>query len=476
MSLPQGWEKYLTFTPLQQANFQVRFGLVAYAAGRDRNGAVYDHTFIGGSGPELVKHLYSSQADPGKYFTRDSGVMTRVLGSLKPQGNEDTLLALDIAADLPFGPAESTRRVIALFTDEKLEDGINGEEPIAMLPELIQKLQQRRIHLFIAAPLSSGLEELAAVDKAEIETIDGGDGLKAVDFGKLLAQMGKSISVASLQSGTEPAWKKALFGQNEIYWNRPRMNRAERERLLTVTRDKFGNLLGSQFDLVDDSVFAGLTIAVLHLYTSEGFDFQLPSEALKQKGFTIKRWTTTPPVKELKDILKGSCQLWVISGRSSSLDATHRKIICEFWNEGRGLYLWGDNDPYYADVNDLASALFGATLTGNIMGDQVVKHSTGNGKPGIVRSHPVCTGLDFLYEGISISSVEDVKKELEPVVYGSSGKIVVAAYNKDKRRALLDGGFTRLYYKWDTAGTARYVKNAAAWLVPKDEFSKRTGQ
>ena len=136
------------------------------------------------------------------------------MAGLRPQGNEDTLLALDIAADFPFGPAANTRRVVALFCDEKLETGVSEKEPISKLPDLIDKLMSRRIQLFVAAPLSPGLEQLAAVDCAEIEPVVGGDGLKSVDFKKLLAQMGKSISVASLQMGSEPAWKKAIYGQD----------------------------------------------------------------------------------------------------------------------------------------------------------------------------------------------------------------------------------------------------------------------
>ena len=38
------------------------------------------------------------------------------------------------------------------------------------------------------------------------------------------------------------------------------------------------------------------------------------------------------------------------------------------------------------------------------------------------------------------------------------------------RRALVDGGFTRLYHKWDSAGTDRYVVNAAAWLANIERF------
>ena len=103
--------------PLQQANFKVRFGLVAYAAGRDRGSPVYDHTFIGGSGPEMIQKLYSPSVSAVDFLTSDSAVVTRVLSGLEAQGNEDTLLAHDIAADFPYGSPESTRRVIAVFTD-----------------------------------------------------------------------------------------------------------------------------------------------------------------------------------------------------------------------------------------------------------------------------------------------------------------------------------------------------------------------
>jgi uncharacterized protein involved in tellurium resistance len=200
--------------PLQQANFKVRFGLVAYAAAPGRGGPVYDHTFIGGSGPEMVRKLYSASPNAADFFTSDSSVVTRVLGGLEAQGNEDTLLALDIAADFPFGPPESTRRVIAVFTDEPLEAGVSEAGPMAKIPELIQKLMSRRIQLFVSAPFSSAMEQLGSLDRAEIEAVDGGDGLKSVDFKKLLAQMGKSISVSSMQLGAEPAWKKAIFGQD----------------------------------------------------------------------------------------------------------------------------------------------------------------------------------------------------------------------------------------------------------------------
>ena len=206
--------------PLQQGNFKVRIGLVAYAAAPGAAGPVYDHTFIGGSGPEMIQKLYSASANPADFFTSDPLVVARVLGSLEAQGNEDTLLALDIAADFPFGPPDATRRVIALFTDEPLEAGVSEAQPVAKIPDLIQKLMSRRIQVFASAPFSDALEQLGSLDRAEIEAVDGGDGLKSVDFRKLLAQMGKSISVSSLQMGPEPAWRKAIFGQDRWGTNR----------------------------------------------------------------------------------------------------------------------------------------------------------------------------------------------------------------------------------------------------------------
>jgi hypothetical protein len=81
----------------------------------------------------------------------------------------------------------------------------------------------------------------------------------------------------------------------------------------------------------------------------------------------------------------------------------------------------------------------------------------------------ICTGLENLYEGITIATVQE-NASLRPLVYGSAGNVVVAAYDQDGKRGLLDGGFTRLFLKWDTAGTGRYVKNAGAWLVNYERF------
>ena len=219
--------------PLRQASFSVRFGLVAYAAGSTRAGRAYDFTFVGGSGPQMLQRLYGTQVPERDFLSADPSDVIRALQGLQARGNEDTLLALDVAADLPFGPIEDTRRVVALFTDERLEDGLGGAEPAARVPELVQKLMSRRIQLFAAAPMSEALEVLGSTDRAEIEPVDGGDGLRAVDFRKLLSQMARSISVSTLQSAGEKPWKRALFGQDR--WSADRVvDQRNRDVVLAV--------------------------------------------------------------------------------------------------------------------------------------------------------------------------------------------------------------------------------------------------
>ena len=125
------------------------------------------------------------------------------------------LLALDVAADLPFGPLSNTKRVIALFSDEAFEAGVNGSDSNRFIPELQKKLMARHIQLFAAIPEGDGANELAQTDRSEIEFVDGGEGLGGVDFSRLLGQMGKSISGSSLQAGAEPTYQRALFGQDK---------------------------------------------------------------------------------------------------------------------------------------------------------------------------------------------------------------------------------------------------------------------
>lgn len=237
-----------------------------------------------------------------------------------------------------------------------------------------------------------------------------------------------------------------------------------------VAKDSYGNPDGNQYDLAVDGAFEGQTVAVLHLYTGEGFDFELPKEAIEQKGFSVYRWINNPPTpKELEKALEKSCQLWVISSSQRKLNDEHIAVIKSFFDSGKGVYIWGDNQPYYSDANAVSKALIDVEMQGNTMGNQTVDIQMGGKKIGLTPNHLITTGLQYIYEGITIATLDE-HEDLTPIIYGSAGNLVTAVYEKDNKRLILDGGFTRLYINWDTAGTGRYVKNAAAWLVNYEFF------
>jgi hypothetical protein len=163
----------------------------------------------------------------------------------------------------------------------------------------------------------------------------------------------------------------------------------------------------------------------------------------------------------LKRVLAKSCQLWIISDQAHKLNEDHLRVIKEFFESGRGVYVGEDNHPYYRNANNVAYALLGAGLQGDSPGEQVVGRKTASSQSGIMENHLISTGIESVYEGRTISTVVG-DKSLQPLLYGSAGQVVIAVYDRDRKRLILDGGFTQLYMKWDTAGTGRYVQNAAA--------------
>jgi hypothetical protein len=235
-------------------------------------------------------------------------------------------------------------------------------------------------------------------------------------------------------------------------------------------RDGYGNAVGHQYDLAVDGAFRGQTVTVIQLYTGEGFDFSLPKAALAEKGLSVYRFINAPPTPAaLAAALKKSCQLWIISGMERQLTDAHVKVIKDYFDQGHGVYIWGDNEPFYGDANAVAKALFGAEMLGNLPGAQTVGLQQKGAHKGILPNHKLSTGLEHLFEGVTIATIQP-NQTLQPLVYGSAGNLVTAFYDRNAKRAILDGGFTRLYLSWDDAGTARYVKNAAAWLVNAERF------
>ena len=85
-----------------------------------------------------------------------------------------------------------------------------------------------------------------------------------------------------------------------------------------------------------------------------------------------------------------------------------------------------------------------------------------------------------------------------PLVYGSENNLITSVYEKDNKRAMIDGAFTRLFcrctarlhcvlcapyfcvwraYRWgECAGTERFIQNCAAWLANREGRIARRGK
>lgn len=260
-----------------------------------------------------------------------------------------------------------------------------------------------------------------------------------------------------------------------------------------VSKDAHGNARGNQYDLAIDGAFEGQTVLIID---QVGNTLVATRAALKQKGLNTVVFPRglTPPIAEFKKALAQSCQVWLISSAAELLSDEHIAAIKAFFDTGHGVYLWGDNDPLYVDANRVANALVpGLRMEGNLLGEVAVGIASKPGGVGLKEGHLITTGLEHLYEGTSIATVQfgpphgrtaalydgsapsearspKLPEGFTAILHGSAGNLVNVAYEKDGKRLLMDGGFTRLAVSWDDAGTARYVKNAAAWLVNAERF------
>ncbi len=255
----------------------------------------------------------------------------------------------------------------------------------------------------------------------------------------------------------------------------------------SLLRDQFQNVSGTQYDLAPDGAFRGNTIAVWQAYTGEGFTFQEPKNALEKKGFEVVHWHgKLPSVEEFKTTLERCCQLWLLSGTSVTLTEGHIQAVLKFVEtplcEGesdtkKGLFIWGDNDPYFADANAILLRLpffkRSVSLAGNFLAEGIL---TEHPAPSAMRAqgssgfkpHFITTGLESLYEGVTISDVRDPEQLCEPIITCSDKKShVTCLHNSSTHRVIIDGGMTRLYPQaWGkTAGTSRFVTNAACYLA-----------
>ncbi len=243
-----------------------------------------------------------------------------------------------------------------------------------------------------------------------------------------------------------------------------------------AAKNTHGNARGDEYDLGRNGAFNGCTVVVLQFYNESRFTFNEPKHALEMKGFKVDRYTYVPDPSTLRKLLKddGTVQLWVISDGRKYLTKKHVEIIKNWHFNGGALYVWGDNVPFIVDANVLLEEMYSFRMDGNIPGGRVVHECPDGGQRGFV-PHLITTGLEHLFEGITVATLDSVCHKFygfQPLLYGSAKNLITAYREAEGRRGpiIIDGAFTRLYCQWDEAGSARYVKNAACWLAA-DNFA-----
>eukprot|EP00004_Rigifila_ramosa_P012477 TRINITY_DN269_c0_g1_i2.p1 TRINITY_DN269_c0_g1~~TRINITY_DN269_c0_g1_i2.p1 ORF type:complete len:658 (-),score=165.09 TRINITY_DN269_c0_g1_i2:70-2043(-) len=231
--------------------------------------------------------------------------------------------------------------------------------------------------------------------------------------------------------------------------------------------DAYMNPAGGEYDLGQDGKFGEFTVLILSLQgalTQATFATTV-GPALKKKGFSI---VFASSVDDFIAKLPSADVAWFLSFLPSENDAKLSAALTAFHKSGGGIFVWTDNDPLFAQANVFLADNFGFTMGGNDPGQKTLTVGDAS-TAGHFARHAITSGLTNLYEGITVSypSASDV---YTVVARNSSGNAVSVAIESGKKafgagRVVVDGGYTKLYANFLTAGTERYITNATVWLL-----------
>jgi len=250
--------------------------------------------------------------------------------------------------------------------------------------------------------------------------------------------------------------------------------------------DKHGNLAGNESDLGRDGAFTGFKILIGRF--AQECDTSNPTRALQAKGFEVKEVCTEGEFIRSLDwcdvasFISNSGATWRGCTETEFLNAC---TVAR--NNGKGFWIWSDNDPYLVHANTVLPSWFGFKVEGNTPGGKVLNMADGlqvkgGIKPGSFVPHTLTAGITKLFEGVTIShppkSRYDTYLDMEVLAMSSDGNPVIlvrdnTSLDDEQGRVILDCAFTKLYCSWDDAGTARYVVNGFVWLLALEQAALR---
>ena len=233
--------------------------------------------------------------------------------------------------------------------------------------------------------------------------------------------------------------------------------------------DRFGNPEGRAFDLGggDEDRVRGERILLYTCIGTTSFAEQELRALMAERGLRldIREAPSFGGCYLDAQLLAAYSQLWFVSGGTPTLSEQQVQMIVNYVRSGNGLAIWADNDPLYADANLLAWALTGSHFSGNRPADGVMVPGSLE-TPGRFVEHQLTQGVDNLYEGITICTIDPVPGV---TILGMShdGQRCIGCFEQNGQRVVLDTGFTKLYkgYYQKSAGLGRYLSNIAFWLA-----------
>jgi len=198
-----------------QTDWDVRFDFLAFSDGME--GActgITNHFYrsVFQNSVEIIRAIYHN-GDKQKFFTRDVKKFKKALGDTGTFYSQQHPQALDIAADFPWRPSDSCHRVIILLTDDiscRRSDNLFTQE---RLDALVNKIQRKRIKLFMVAPEDPFYGTLGSIDRSVYDPCPSRNLTpESIDFKELLSNIGKSVSTSQYvdNGDTEP---EPIYGQ-----------------------------------------------------------------------------------------------------------------------------------------------------------------------------------------------------------------------------------------------------------------------
>jgi len=256
------------------------------------------------------------------------------------------------------------------------------------------------------------------------------------------------------------------------------------DEINTANIDEHSNPVGREFDLGLEGAFKSFQIIIMNFHDSVN-PIDETVKALEKKGFTV---TVTQNLDDFLTKLPEHDEAWFISSKGSSAysittPANTKKFVDalqSFRDSGKGIFVWADNKPFFHEANLYLKELLNMALIGDTRGKNILKPQAANAsnelpKAGKFSRHLITTGIVSLYEGNTICYPEKIDPRMTILGQSTDGHPCFFCIDEPlKGRVVVDCGFTKLYkHNWDkTAGTERFVRNCAVWLLSLDSRFK----